>query len=121
MNRAGWAAHVLGSLVVGIVVFLASGLIFLLVSNSLGIHGAYAAYLYSVPAIVAGLLAREVSLWMGAAIAARGRRVKVRNVEAREAYDRDEATKRAEYERANTARVDAAPSVSSAPTPAASE
>ncbi len=41
--------------------------------------------------ITAALIAREVSLWMGAAISARGRRVKQRNVDARAAYERESA------------------------------
>ena len=49
--------------------------------------------------IVSALLAREVSMWVGAGIAARGRRVKARNVADREAYDRELAEKRAEHER----------------------
>ena len=49
--------------------------------------------------IVSALLAREVSMWVGAGIAARGRRVKERNIVARETYDRELAEKRAEHER----------------------
>ena len=49
--------------------------------------------------VVAALLAREVSMWVGAGIAARGRRVKQANVTAREQYERELAEKRAEHER----------------------
>jgi hypothetical protein len=112
LNRAGWAAHVVGSLFVGAFVFLLSPATLLLFHLSeftpAQTGSIYRSLLFSTGAIVAGLLAREVSLWMGFAIAARGRRVKVRNVEAREAYDREVADKRAEYERANAGETDAA-------------
>jgi hypothetical protein len=51
-------------------------------------------------AIVAALLAREVALWTGAPIAARGRRVKARNIEARETFDREEAEAKAKRDAA---------------------
>ena len=113
VNRAGWAAHVLGSLFVGLFVFFAgTGAILLfhiseIPSNEVG--STYKQVLLSVPLIIAGLLAREVSLWMGAAIASRGRKVKARNVDARVVYDQEIAAKRAEYERANAAATTAAP------------
>jgi hypothetical protein len=109
VNRAGWAAHVLGSLFVGLVVFFGgTGAILLLhvsqiPSNEVG--ATFTRVLFSSGAIVAGLLAREVSLWMGYVIAARGRRVKARNVDARVLYDQEIAAKRAEYERANAQPV----------------
>jgi uncharacterized integral membrane protein len=119
VNRAGWIAHVIGSLFVGAFVFFASSAAILLFHLSeftpAQAGAAYHSVLFSPVAIVAALLAREVSLWMGAAIAARGRRVKVRNVEARETYERDEATKRAEYERANAAHRDVAPTETTVP------
>jgi hypothetical protein len=107
VNRAGWAAHVLGSLFVGLFVYFASAAAFLALhastipSNRIG--ETYARVLFSVGAIIAALLAREVSLWMGAAVASRGRKVKARNVDARVLYDQEIAAKRAEYERANAA------------------
>ena len=115
VNRAGWAAHVLGSLFVGLFVFFAgTGAILLfhiseIPSNQVG--ATYKQVLLSVPLIVAGLLAREVSLWMGAAIASRGRKVKARNVDARVVYDQEIAAKRAEYERANAAATTTTPVV----------
>jgi hypothetical protein len=39
-------------------------------------------------AIAAGVVAREVPIWFGAWIAARGRKVTARNIEARQEYDR---------------------------------
>jgi hypothetical protein len=105
VNRAGWAAHVVGSLLVGLIVFFGgTGIILLLHINQIPSNEAGTAFtqvLFSVGAIIAGLLAREVALWMGFVVAARGRRVKARNVEARAVYDQEIAEKRAEYERAN--------------------
>jgi hypothetical protein len=112
VNRAGWAAHVLGSLFVGLFVYFGGSAAYLLLhaseipSNQ--VASTYSHLLFSVGAILAALIAREVSLWMGAAIAARGRRVKARNVEARVLYDQEIAAKRAEYERANSTNVPAA-------------
>lgn len=105
VNRAGWAAHVIGSILVGLVVLFGGTAVILLLhvnqipSNRVG--EAFSQVLFSTGTIVAALLGREVALWMGFAIAARGRRVKVRNVEARELYDQEIAAKRAEYEQAN--------------------
>jgi len=105
LNRAGWAAHVLGSLFVGLVTFFGgTGAILLIHINQIPsneVGSTFSQVLFSSGAIVAGLLAREVSLWMGFAIAARGRKVKARNVDARVLYDQEIAAKRAEYEQAN--------------------
>ena len=107
VNRAGWAAHVFGSLLVGLFVFFGGTGLYMLIhisqipSNQVG--PTFEHTLFSPELIIAGLLAREVSLWMGAAIASRGRRVKARNVDAKVLYDQEIAAKRAEYERANAA------------------
>lgn len=102
LNRAGWAAHVLGSLIVGVFVyFVSAGVILLFHLSQIQANQGGAAYkdaLLSIGTIVAALLAREVALWAGFAVAARGRRVKARNVEARAVYDQEIADKKAEYE-----------------------
>ena len=121
VNRAGWAAHVLGSIFVGLVVYFGGAALFLLFninqvpSNEVG--QTYAAQLATSVLIVAALLGREVALWMGFAIASRGRKVKARNVDAKVLYDQEIAAKRAEYEQANAAAGVGA--VASAPTPPA--
>jgi hypothetical protein len=109
VNRAGWAAHVVGSLFVGLVVYFGgTGAILLLNINQIPSNRVSAAFdqvIFNPATIIAALLAREVALWMGAAIASRGRRVRTRNVDARVLYDQEIATKRAEYEQANSAAV----------------
>jgi hypothetical protein len=110
LNRAGWWAHILGSLVVGILVYFVSIGILLLLNNVIGMTPSGAAKAFRVAAespliITAGLVSREVSLWMGATIAARGRRVKAKNADARASFDRDSARARAEYESAVAANA----------------
>lgn len=99
-NRASWWAYVIGSFLVALFVYFGSVGAFVLINNVLAMTAADAAttvarYFLSPGGIAAALLAREVSLWTGAAIAARGRRVKLRNVEAREAFDREQEEERA--------------------------
>jgi hypothetical protein len=105
LNRAGWAAYVLGSLVVALVVYFGTGGAYLAVHASQipsnKVPEAFSAELFRVATLVTAVLAREVSLWMGFVIASRGRKVKARNVEARVLYDQEIAAKRAEYEQAN--------------------
>ena len=52
--------------------------------------------------IIAALVAREVSIWIGLAISARGRRVKVRNLELVDEWEQEHAETKAQYERAGT-------------------
>jgi hypothetical protein len=105
VNRAGWAAHVLGSIFVGLVVFFGgTGVILLLHINQIPSNEVaenFTRVLFSVELVVAALLGREVALWMGFAIASRGRKVRTRNADARVLYDQEIAAKRAEYEQAN--------------------
>lgn len=108
LNRAGWWAWVLGSLFVGVLTYAGSIVVFLLESNVVQATPQQANHLLASLAInpfviASALLAREVALWLGAAIAARGRRVKARNVAAREEFDREAEAKRAEYDAARAA------------------
>jgi hypothetical protein len=125
VNRAGWAAYVVGSLAVGVFVYFGTSAAILLINAGIlqqsQVGEFFHAALINPAIIIAGLLAREVSLWVGFAIAARGRRVRARNVEAREAYDREFAATRAEYDRANAARMDAARADASARVDASAE
>jgi hypothetical protein len=101
VNRAGWWAYIIGSVIVGLVVYFGSIGVFVLQEHITGLTPAKAGVLFEKTAtqpfvILGGLLARETALWFGAAIAARGRRVKARNVEAREQFERDEITRKEE-------------------------
>jgi hypothetical protein len=125
VNRAGWPAHVLGSIFVGLVVFFGgTGLLLLLNISQIPsneVSETFTRTLFSPELIIAALLAREVSLWMGAAIASRGRKVKVRNVDAKVLYDQEIAAKRAEYEQANAVGTAAVPAAAVAETPATTD
>jgi hypothetical protein len=102
-NRASWWSYVLGSIFVGFFVYSGSIGTGLLANNVFALTPSNAAQLFSTALtspfiIAAALLAREVSMWMGAIISSRGRKVKVRNIEAREIFDRESAARTAEYE-----------------------
>jgi hypothetical protein len=106
LNRAGWWTHVLGSLVLAIAVYFGTIGALLVIGNVF--HGAPQTLTFAELAvhpfvIAAAVIAREVSIWIGLAIAARGRRVKARNVETRTAWDREQEEKRAEREQAAAA------------------
>lgn len=103
-NRANWWAYVLGSLLVGAVVYFGTIGVGLLTENVVTMTPAeatsrFADYAVDPFIIAAALIAREVSLWTGSAIASRGRRIKARNVSAREEYERASAAHREQYER----------------------
>jgi hypothetical protein len=104
LNRAAWWSYIVGSIFVALVVYFGTigfGMISegVFVETPDGARELFFAQLGNPFVIVSALIAREVSMWVGAGIAARGRRVKERNVVARESYDRELAEKRAEYER----------------------
>lgn len=103
VNRAGWAAHVLGSLAVGALVYLGTiGLILLgqgvILMTPDEAALAFRAGLGNPLVIASALLAREASLWTGALVARRGRGLKIRNAEAHAAWEREVAERRAEAE-----------------------
>ncbi|WP_394770571.1 hypothetical protein [Lacisediminihabitans sp.] len=108
-NRANWWAYILGSLFVGLLVYfgtVGTGLLVggIVLETPSGATRLFGQALTNPLVIAAALLAREVTLWAGAGISARGRRVKVRNVESRAAFDREAAERRAEYDAANGTR-----------------
>jgi signal transduction histidine kinase len=103
LNRAGWAWYIVGGLFVGVLAYVGylSGAL-ISVAGQLSpaeVQGFLLRNGLNPLAIAVGITAREVSIWTGAAIAARGRRVKARNLEARAEFDRESAERRAEYER----------------------
>jgi hypothetical protein len=107
VNRAGWAAHVFGSLLVAVVVYFGSIGILLLLGAVIGAGtnealGSFGGLATNPIIIIAALVAREVSIWIGLAISARGRRVKARNHEIVDDWEREHADTRAQYERATT-------------------
>lgn len=103
LNRAGWAWYIIGGLLVGLLAY--AGYVGGALISTAGqlspaeVQGFLIRTGLNPLAIAVGITAREVSIWTGAAIAARGRRVKARNLEARAQFDRESAERRAEYER----------------------
>ena len=108
VNRAGWAAYVLGSIFVGLVVYFGTVGVLLLGQGVILKTPAEAAALLALGltnplVIAAGLVAREVSMWTGALISRRGRSLKARNASAHETWEREVAQKKAEHERTSAA------------------
>ncbi|WP_353987306.1 hypothetical protein [Ruicaihuangia caeni] len=96
VNRAGWWAHALGGLVVALLTYFS--FVAVAVWSAGGTVDDFRRLdLWFHPlAVSVFVLAREVPIWFGAAIGARGRRVRARNIEAREQYEREQAAARAE-------------------------
>lgn len=108
INRGAWWAYIIGSFLVALAVYFGTiglGLLSTGIVLDTPAEGAarFAAELGNPFIIVAAVLAREVSIWTGAILSRRGRRLKVRNAEARAAYEQELADKRAEYEQAASA------------------
>jgi hypothetical protein len=96
LNRAGRFAYVVASLVIGIVVYVATVLLYsLIVLHTVGDANTLAQTFLNWEFILVGLVAREVMLWTGIAIGSRGIRVRNRNREARARYDQERADARA--------------------------
>jgi hypothetical protein len=107
VNRAGWPAYIVGSVLVAIAVYFGSIGILLLLGGLVGAGegealGSFGALATNPIIVIATLVAREVSIWTGLAISARGRRVKARNHEIVDEWEREHADTRAQYERATT-------------------
>jgi hypothetical protein len=96
VNRAGWSTHIIASVLVGAIVWLGSASLVLVSAgmfsmNQTEANETFYAALFSPILIVAALLAREVSVWTGAILARRGRRLKVVNAEAQATFEREQA------------------------------
>lgn len=96
VNNAGWWTYIFTSVLVGAAVYFGAAAIILLISGvgSMTQQEATAVYFAGLAdpiTIAAGLIAREVAIWTGAILGRRGRKVRVRNAEAREAYEREQA------------------------------
>jgi len=106
VNRAAWWAHVVGSIFVAVLTYAVSLGVIALLHNVVAMTPDEAATFFrslagNVLMLAALVLAREVALWFGLAISARGRRVKERNAADRAAFEQSVAERRAEYERAH--------------------
>jgi hypothetical protein len=107
LNRAAWWAHVIASAIVALIVYWGSaGLLTLLTDLTQQTPDEAAATFWAFAGspilFVAAILAREVAMWVGLAISVRGRKARMRNADAKAAYDAEQAEKKAEYERAAT-------------------
>lgn len=96
VNNAGWWTYIITSVAVGAGVYFGTAAILLISAGvaTMSRQEANAFYfdaLINPLTIAAALIAREVAIWTGAILGARGRKVRVRNAEAREAYEREQA------------------------------
>jgi hypothetical protein len=96
VNNAGWWTYIISSVVVGAAVYFGTAGILLLSAGVAAMSRQEANTFYfdalvNPITIAAALVAREVAIWTGAILGARGRKVRVRNAEAREAYEREQA------------------------------
>lgn len=96
-NRANWWAYILGSVFVAIGVYFGTIALALAFDTILRVPApsTFGSALVSPFVIIAAIIAREVSMWFGSILARRGRKLKVRNAEARAAYEREAAERRA--------------------------
>lgn len=96
VNTAGWWTYIITSVVVAAGVYFGTAAVLLVLSGVLSMsqqeaNAVYFAALANPITIAAALIAREVAIWTGAVLGRRGRKVRQRNVEAREAYEREQA------------------------------
>ncbi|MFE4950961.1 hypothetical protein ACFQ9V_12745 [Leifsonia sp. NPDC056665] len=92
INRARWWAYILGGLVVAVFVYLVYIGAELSDAHYLSRNAEEQALILSRVwvnpfAVLAGVIAREMSVWTGAWLAARGRKLKARNAEAQADYE----------------------------------
>ncbi|MBO1740306.1 hypothetical protein [Leifsonia sp. TF02-11] len=96
VNRARWWAYILGGLFVAVFVYLVYIGAALIDNGFLqknpGERQILLTQVWVAPfAVLAGVIAREVSIWTGAWLAARGRKLKARNAEAQADYEQQVA------------------------------
>lgn len=96
INRARWWAYILGGLFVAIFVYLVYIGAGLLDAHFFARNAEEQALILSRAwvnpfAVLAGVIAREASIWTGAWLAARGRKLKARNAEAQADYEQQVA------------------------------
>jgi hypothetical protein len=92
LNRARWWAYILGGLFVAVFVYLVYVGAAVLDANPWSrtpeeLDVVLRSVWLGAFAILAGVIAREVSVWTGAWLAARGRKLKARNAEAQADYE----------------------------------
>lgn len=92
VNRAGWWAYVLGGLLVALVVLIAAIIGYALSPQLTGQEFGLSfdrmlSLATTIPVLAAAVTAREVTVWFGAWIGARGRKVKARNAVAVQEYE----------------------------------
>ena len=93
-NRAGWWVYVIFGLVVAAIVWVSAGVGYSM-SPQLAAETAgaehnirrYLEFALTIPALLAALAGREVSVWFGAWIGARGRKCAAKNRAAQEEYE----------------------------------
>jgi hypothetical protein len=106
LNRAAWWSYILGSIFVGLFVYFGTAGVLLLLGGVIEATPAqagadFARALANPLVIAAGIIARETSLWTGAAIASRGRRVKAKNAKAMDQYNQEMEDRKAGNGRAS--------------------
>jgi hypothetical protein len=90
LNRAGRFAYVLSSLIVALIVYLLSTVLILAMqAGGLSNESNLGRALIAPQVVLIPIIAREVMLWTGLAIGARGRRLRKRNRAAQEQYERE--------------------------------
>lgn len=96
VNTAGWWTYIITSVLVAAGVYFGTAAVLLVVAGVLTMtqqeaNAEYFAALANPITIAAALIAREVAIWTGALLGRRGRKVRVRNAEARAAYEAEKA------------------------------
>ncbi len=103
LNRAGRFAYVLSSLIVALIVYLLSTVLILAMqSGGLNNEANLGRALIAPQVVLIPIIAREVMLWTGLAIGARGRRLRKRNRAAQEQYERERFARSVQDDGAST-------------------